>query len=128
MQTRNKQSSGGSSCEESEAQADQQGVAIASETPCWRRHRLLGIDPLPEPGSAEWEALRELLASARTRGWRETECRVELSTGEARCLHPRHAPKRLDCREYWCPHREEMTTRLLDRAKRALSKNRSEGQ
>lgn len=65
----------------------------------------------------------------RTRGLPETACRVDYQTGECRCLHPHRAPVKLDCRQTYCPHSDEMRTRLLGRhGTVALEGRRYEGQ
>lgn len=64
----------------------------------------------------------------RTRGLRETSCRLDYETGELRCGHPHRAPGNLDCRHWYCPDVQEMRERVVDRQRRALAAKMNGGQ
>jgi len=60
----------------------------------------------------------------RTRGLRETTCRVDYESGILLCHHRQRAPKNQDCRQWFCGHRAEMRTRLQTRHRVALEKKK----
>lgn len=117
MGTRDTQKDGGASCGDEEVP----GVGHASGLEAARQHSRL-LDWTQYNERRPLDAVTELPPSMRNsppsklaaRGMSETSCGVDYQTGELKCYHLA-APRNLDCRQWYCSHRQTMVVRVVTR-------------